>query len=94
MEFADGRNTGRSIRALVTYMLEEYTGLTEGYCVMGIKVVPEAVSYTHLDVYKRQQLKRLGNWQCTDKCKRGSGKPHFMHSRLIYGRDEGKGKKC
>ena len=41
MEFADGRNTGRSIKALVTYMLEEYTGLTEGYCIMGIKVIPE-----------------------------------------------------
>lgn len=41
MEFADGRNTGRSIRALVTYMLEEHTGLAEGYCIMGIKVIPE-----------------------------------------------------
>ena len=41
MEFTDGRNTGRSIKALVTYMLEEYTGLAEGYCIMGIKVIPE-----------------------------------------------------
>lgn len=41
MEFTDGRNTGRSIKALVTYMLEEYTGLEDGYCIMGIKVIPE-----------------------------------------------------
>ena len=41
MEFTDGRNTGRSIKALVTYMFEEYTGLADGYCIMGIKVIPE-----------------------------------------------------
>lgn len=39
MEFKDGRNTGRMIKALVTYLLEEYTGLEEGYCIMGIKVL-------------------------------------------------------
>lgn len=37
-EFKDGRNTGRTIRADITYMLEDYTGLTEGYCILGIKV--------------------------------------------------------
>lgn len=41
-EFADGRNTGRVIRCRVTYMLEEYTGLTDGYCILGIKVLGEA----------------------------------------------------
>lgn len=39
MEFRDGRNTGRSIKAKVTYMLEDYTGLEEGYCIMGITVI-------------------------------------------------------
>lgn len=34
MEFLDGRNTGRMVRVLVTYILEDYTGLEEGYCIM------------------------------------------------------------
>lgn len=38
-EFKDGRNTGRMIRCKVTYMLEDYAGLTEGYCILGIKVI-------------------------------------------------------
>lgn len=42
LEFTDGRNTGRSVRVLVTYLLENYTGLEEGYCIMGTKVVSVA----------------------------------------------------
>lgn len=38
MEFTEGRNTGRLIRAEVTYLLEDYTGLEDGYCIMAIKV--------------------------------------------------------
>lgn len=38
LEFKDGRHTGRTITADIVYMLEEYTGLTEGYCILGIKV--------------------------------------------------------
>lgn len=38
-EFKEGRNTGRMIRCKVTYMLEDYAGLTEGYCILGIKVI-------------------------------------------------------
>ncbi|MFQ7248618.1 MAG: DUF3850 domain-containing protein [Ruminococcus sp.] len=38
MEFTDGKYTGRSVRALVTYILEDYTGIEEGYCIMAIKV--------------------------------------------------------
>lgn len=37
MEFADGRNTGRVVRMIVTYMLEGYAGLEEGYCILGIR---------------------------------------------------------
>lgn len=40
-EFTDGRNTGRVIRCRVTYMLEGYTGLTDGYCILGIQVLGE-----------------------------------------------------
>lgn len=39
LEFAEGRNTGRLIRAEVTYILEDYTGLEDGYCIMAIKVL-------------------------------------------------------
>jgi ParB family chromosome partitioning protein len=34
MEFKDGKNTGRTVRVLVTYILTEFTGLEEGYCIM------------------------------------------------------------
>ena len=39
MEFVDGKNTGRTVKALVTYLLQEYKGLEDGYCIMGIKVI-------------------------------------------------------
>lgn len=38
LEFKDGVQTGRTIDADIIYMLEEYTGLTEGYCILGIRV--------------------------------------------------------
>lgn len=42
MEFADGRNTGRMVRKLVTYILEDYTGLEDGYCIMATKLLNES----------------------------------------------------
>lgn len=39
MEFAEGRHTGRVIRAEITYILDDYTGLEEGYCIMAIRVL-------------------------------------------------------
>mgnify|MGYP002510655178 CR=1 FL=1 len=42
MEFKDGRNTGRICRKAVTYILEDFTGLEDGYCIMGCKVISEA----------------------------------------------------
>lgn len=41
MEFKDGRNTGREIKADIIYMLEDYSGLEEGFCILGIKVIEE-----------------------------------------------------
>ena len=38
-EFKEGRNTGRAIRCRIVYMLEDYTGLTDGYCILGTKVL-------------------------------------------------------
>lgn len=39
MEFADGRNTGRMVRKLVTYILEDFTGLEDGFCIMATSLV-------------------------------------------------------
>lgn len=37
MEFDDGKYTGRTLRQEVIYKLEEYTGLVDGYCILGVK---------------------------------------------------------
>lgn len=48
MEFTNGKYTGRSIKADVTYILEDFTGLVEGYCIMAIKVIcMRGVDMTH-----------------------------------------------
>lgn len=39
MEFADGRNTGRTVRVLVTYMIDEFSGLEDGYCIMATRLL-------------------------------------------------------
>ena len=41
MEFADGKNTGRTVRVLVTYILEEFAGLEDGYCIMATKLMKD-----------------------------------------------------
>jgi ParB family chromosome partitioning protein len=41
MEFKDGKNTGRIVSVLVTYLLENYTGIEDGYCIMGTRVIKE-----------------------------------------------------
>lgn len=41
MEFADGKNTGRTVKVLVTYILEDYTGIEDGYCVMATKLMKD-----------------------------------------------------
>lgn len=38
-EFTNGKYTSRSVRAQVTYILEDFAGLKEGYCIMAIKVL-------------------------------------------------------
>lgn len=38
MEFKEGRHTGRTIQTEITYILDDYTGLEDGYCVLAIKV--------------------------------------------------------
>ena len=41
MEFKDGKNTGRTVRVLVTYILEEFAGLEDGYCIMATSLLNE-----------------------------------------------------
>lgn len=41
MEFAEGRYSGRSIKAEVTYILEDYTGLDDDYCILAIRIREE-----------------------------------------------------
>ena len=38
MEFKEGRNTGRGLKAEVTYTVKEHRGLTEGFCIIGVRV--------------------------------------------------------
>ena len=38
MEFKEGRHTGRTIQTEITYILNDYTGLEDGYCILSIKV--------------------------------------------------------
>ena len=38
LEYKDGRYTGRKIEADIVYIMKEYSGLEEGYCVLGIEV--------------------------------------------------------
>lgn len=38
LEFKDGKHTGRIVNADIVYMLKDYTGLAEGYCILGIQV--------------------------------------------------------
>ncbi len=38
MEFKDGRNTGRTFKAEIAYVVNEHRGLTEGFCIIGVKV--------------------------------------------------------
>lgn len=38
MEFKEGRHTGRTIQTEITYILDDYTGLEDGYCILAIKV--------------------------------------------------------
>lgn len=40
-EVEGGKYTGRRLRARITWKLDEYAGLEEGYCVLSIKVLKE-----------------------------------------------------
>jgi len=39
LEMQNGSETGRSVKALITYVLSEYKGLEEDYCVLALRVI-------------------------------------------------------
>ena len=47
-EYTNGEETGRYIDADIVYMLEDFAGLTDGYCVLGIEVVRVAETDTQI----------------------------------------------
>ena len=56
LEFADGKHTGRTIDADIIYMLEDYTGLEEGYCILGIDVTAHSGQMSETDTGGADQL--------------------------------------
>lgn len=54
MEFADGKNTGRTVRVLVTYILEDYAGIEDGYCIMATTLLNE-----NGEPFERADLKQI-----------------------------------
>lgn len=41
LEFKEARNTGRVLKVLIKHILEDYTGLEDGYCVLGIEIIEQ-----------------------------------------------------
>lgn len=39
LEYAEGRETGREIGVEITYVWEDWTGLEDGYCIIGLDVI-------------------------------------------------------
>lgn len=42
-EYKDGATTGRTITKKIVYMLEDFTGLEDGYCILGLGEVEETL---------------------------------------------------
>lgn len=42
-EYKDGTTTGRTITKKIVYMLEDFTGLEDGYCILGLGEVEETL---------------------------------------------------
>ncbi len=41
LEFSEGRHTGRILKVEITYILDDYTGLEDGYCILAIKPIKD-----------------------------------------------------
>lgn len=53
------------------------------HTVQAVVISLQTYSYKKLNKDQKSRLKKLKNWECTDKYNRGDQKPVFMHSRLI-----------
>ena len=42
-EYKDGTTTGRTITKKIVYMLEDFTGLEDGYCILGLGEAAETL---------------------------------------------------
>ena len=42
-EYKDGTTTGRTIEKKIVYMLEDFIGLEDGYCILGLGEVEETL---------------------------------------------------
>lgn len=49
LEFQNGNHTGQTIDADITYVMESYTGLMEGYCILGISVTAYSKKVSETD---------------------------------------------
>lgn len=56
-EYKDGTTTGRTITKKIVYMLEDFTGLEDGYCILGLgeveEMLREAAAGAGQDAYNR-----------------------------------------
>ena len=55
MEYKDGKFAGRAVRARITFILEDHTGLADGYCILGIHVTTQ---WYHAEEKSGQQDER------------------------------------
>lgn len=67
LEFKDGKHTGRTIDADIIYMLEEYTGLQEGYCILGIDVTAYSGEVSETDTGELPGQMSIDDYQFMNK---------------------------
>ena len=61
-EYRDGTYTGRSCRKRVTYTLEEYTGLVDGYCILGCELIGTSDSKVVSESDTEEEMDMLENY--------------------------------
>lgn len=61
--------------------------------VEAVIVTLTSYPYQHFSNIRKSKLMKLGNWECTDKYRKGFEKPMFMHSQLIITETRGRKRK-
>ncbi len=67
LEFSEGRHTGRMLKMEITYILDDYTGMEDGYCILAIKPVKDEKEQPPLPKLKnnderKEWLKNYKTW--------------------------------